>query len=213
MNENSLRFFQKANRQVPRQVRNPITQEGIRDQEIDVVSKGNPRGPGKGSFSGIAQGSFKLAYEPKDCKSVSPMKKFECRPVNRNPILLEGEKLPPRPSPEKFSRFTNSSIFTANTPEPRAYRERIHDKHLKSSVFDKNSEIPVQKAQIRKKEQKNTEVGSLLVHYDGAKEHNIAVKPNNARVNSVEIQKNKKDLVNQAKVYHARRNNSEIFFS
>ena len=82
----------------------------------------------KAVYSKKAEGSFKLAYDAKELQNRSPGKKAECQPVNRNPILLEGESVIERQQPEKaqkYSRYTNSGIFTREAAEesPRKVRQ------------------------------------------------------------------------------------------
>ena len=83
----------------------------------------------------------------------------------------------------------------------------------KSNIFEEKIEISPSKAQLRRVETRNSGISSILSHYDPGKSHNIAEKPNSARINTTNTQKSKKDLYAQANVYKARRNTSEIIFN
>jgi hypothetical protein len=82
---------------------------------------------------------------------------------------------------------------------------------LQSNVF--NYESDAKTLEPKKFINRPSQVAEILVHYDTAKKINIADKPNHVRINSINVQKNRKEAAQSASVYSARRNNSSVSFS
>jgi hypothetical protein len=210
--EASLRFFNTRGAETRVDIRNPITQEGIRDKELNEPSKGNPRGPGRSIYSGMNKGSFKFSYRNNEAEQPAP------KPVRdfhngRNPITQESVQMTDRPSVNRsqFDKYYKSNIFEVSKQELASpLKNRSNQKFHSSKVFE--GEEPNYRPLCKKKEIRNSEVAGLMNHHDRSV-HDITQKPNSNRITSSDIVQSRKEANEMVKVLHARRNNSSITFS
>lgn len=212
LEEASLRFFNTRTPDPRKEVRNPITHEGIQAKEVHEPSEGNPRGPGRAVYSGMNKGSFKLAYRPNE------MKETRSKPSNdfhngRNPITQESVDLSSRPAVNRtqFDKYYKSKIFEVSKQELASpLKNRSNQKFHSSKVFE--GEDPNYRPLCKKTPVKQSQVAGLMSH-DCRKANNVTEKPNQSRMSSNDIVQSRKEVTQMAKVYHARRNNSSITFS
>ena len=119
-------FTQKSRNDPQRTERDPITQNGISEKDIELPSEIKPRGPAKGLFSVKGQGSFKFDSLPFSSSFTPTNKRAECIPINRNPITQDHPSLNPTkcaPNKEKYSKVRDSTVFNSysevNIAKPR----------------------------------------------------------------------------------------------
>ena len=208
------RFFSNRSTEPKQPSRNPITQIGIPDKQLGEPSSGNPRGPSRAEYSSKAQGSFKLAYRPSEMQP-PPTRNNRDFHSNRNPITQETDPNPStRPSIErgqKFDKYYKSNIFeVGQQPLSSPLKNRSNQKFHSSKIFE--GEEAVYKPLSKKVANRETEIEKLFSH-EAKHVEAVTEKPNNARMNSAEFGRNRKEVNQMAKVFNARRNISNITFS